>query len=104
MLTKGLDKETEKLLAEILEQEKTTSDELIKNLIRDRWMSLNQSAELVEESGGASREASQLTESQNPRIEQLSDVSANSTAVANGAKQKNNKQAIAEFIKKKRFC
>lgn len=45
MLTQELDRETERYLADILAQEKTTSDELIRQLIRDRWLSLRQEAD-----------------------------------------------------------
>lgn len=41
MLTQALDHQTEQYLTDILAQEEMTSDELIKNLIRDRWLSLN---------------------------------------------------------------
>lgn len=109
MLTKGLDKETEKFLADILAQEETTTDELIKNLIRDRWMLLNQSS--VENSvendersnvSSASPEAAlSAPESQDFRVEQPSGMTANAAKQKNN---KNNKQTIAEFIKKKRFC
>jgi len=85
MLTQGLDRETEQLLAEILEQENTTSDELIKNLIRDRWLSLNQqSIELP----------LNLPEVMQEELKNVGQVST---------KQKNSKQTIAEFIRRKRY-
>ncbi len=40
MLNVNLDDETEKYLVEILAQEKTTSSELIKRLLREHWQSL----------------------------------------------------------------
>lgn len=40
MLIADLDKETEIYLADLLAAENTTSPELIKTLIRDRWLSL----------------------------------------------------------------
>ncbi|WP_416666649.1 hypothetical protein [Egbenema bharatensis] len=97
MLTKGLDQETEKFLSDILAREKTTTDELIKNLIRDRWMALNQSADMSEEQIRASREAMPAAMSQ-------TSADVTSGLPTSAAKQKNNKKAIAEFIKKKRFC
>lgn len=88
MLTKELDRETEQLLAEILEQENTTSDELIRNLIRDRWLSLNkQPAEL----------SLDLPESVEQELRNIVQPQANQ------AKQKNSKQTIAEFIRRKRY-
>jgi hypothetical protein len=41
-LTEELDRETEAYLADILAQENTTSDALIRQLIYDRWHSLQQ--------------------------------------------------------------
>lgn len=86
MLTKELDRETEQLLAEILEQENTTSDELIKNLIRDRWLSLNQ------QSAEPSLHLPEIVEQ-----ELMSNLGQAP------AKQKNSKQTIAEFIRRKRY-
>lgn len=84
MLTKELDRETEQLLAEILERENTTSDELIRNLIRDRWLSLNkQAVELP----------INLPEPVSPTLEMTQAES----------RQKNSKQTIAEFIRRKRY-
>ncbi|WP_258719058.1 hypothetical protein [Phormidium yuhuli] len=40
MLNIQLDPETEARLVEILAKEKTTSDELIKRLVKERWLSL----------------------------------------------------------------
>lgn len=83
MLTKELDRETEQLLAEILERENTTSDELIKTLIRDRWLSLNkQAVELP----------IHLSEPIYPPLE-----------LVQAAVKKNSKQTIAEFIRRKRY-
>lgn len=90
MLTKGLDQETEQLLAEILEQENTTSDELIRNLIRDRWLSLNrQSAELL----------IRLPEPVQPQSSVQPQPDPVGTTLP---KQKNSKQTIAEFMRRKR--
>jgi hypothetical protein len=38
MLTQEFDQQTERYLTEILSHENTTSDELIKALIHDRWL------------------------------------------------------------------
>lgn len=43
MLTQELDHETERYLADILAQQNITSDALIRELIRDRWLSLRHS-------------------------------------------------------------
>jgi uncharacterized protein YbaP (TraB family) len=40
MLLENLDRETQSYLEEILAEENTTSRELIKTLIRDRWQSM----------------------------------------------------------------
>ncbi|MBE9178253.1 hypothetical protein IQ268_06595 [Oculatella sp. LEGE 06141] len=40
MLVTDLDKQTEIYLADLLAAENTTSTELLKTLIRDRWLSL----------------------------------------------------------------
>lgn len=40
MLTQELDRETERYLADILAQQNISSDALIRELIRDRWLSL----------------------------------------------------------------
>lgn len=76
MLTQALDRETERYLSDILTQQNTTSDELIRQLIRDHWLSLQQSRELVQPKSGAE------TPTDIPR-------------------PKNQKQLIAEFVKKK---
>jgi len=52
MLTIELDRETEAYLVEILGREKTTSDELIKRLVKDRWLSLQPRQTIVERLGG----------------------------------------------------
>lgn len=84
MLTKELDRETEQLLAAILEQENTTSDELIRTMIRDRWLSMNkQSAELP--------------------IHLPAPVQLELNTAQLQSKQKSSKQTIAEFIRRKRY-
>jgi hypothetical protein len=126
MLTQGLDQETEKFLAEILAQEKTTTDELIKNLIRDRWLSLYRPTTLDREldqsdqsdqldqadsaeqhlSGEASLEVHEFTQPESSSLESQSHSVDEQlfNGFSTGTKQKNNKQTIAAFIKKKRFC
>ncbi|MEZ2276520.1 MAG: hypothetical protein ACBR12_06345 [Microcoleus sp.] len=52
MLSIELDKETEVYLVEILGREKTTSDELIKRLVKERWLSLQPRQTIVERRGG----------------------------------------------------
>jgi hypothetical protein len=44
MLTQELDRETERYLADILAQQNITSDALIRELIRDRWLALHPSS------------------------------------------------------------
>lgn len=92
MLTKELDRETERLLAEILEQENTTSEELIRNLIRDRWHSLNQQAVKM---------PLNLPESVQPQLNVELPQPNDETPAA--SRQKNSKQTIAEFIRRKRY-
>ena len=52
MLTVLLDPESEQYLVEILAQEKTTSSELIKLLLRERWHSLQPLPTVLERMGG----------------------------------------------------
>lgn len=52
MLSVALDTESEQYLVEILSQEKTTSTELIKLLLRDRWRSLQPQQTVLERMGG----------------------------------------------------
>jgi hypothetical protein len=40
MLTQEFDQQTERYLTEILSHENTTSDELLKSMIHDRWLLL----------------------------------------------------------------
>lgn len=73
MLTQELDRETERYLADILAYQNMTSDELIRQLIRDRWLTLQQvptSINVVESS---------------PEL----------------PKPKNQKQQIADFVRRK---
>lgn len=53
MLTVRLDQETERQLAELLAHEQDTNrSELIKRLIRDRWLALKAGQTIVERRGG----------------------------------------------------
>ncbi|WP_413165577.1 hypothetical protein ACL6C3_04080 [Capilliphycus salinus ALCB114379] len=52
MLTVNLDDEAEKYLIEILSQEKITSQELVKKLLRNYSMSLKQPQTILERMGG----------------------------------------------------
>lgn len=52
MLNVCLDQETETYLAEILRYEGTTPDELIQDLIRQRWIRLQLDQTLAERRGG----------------------------------------------------
>jgi hypothetical protein len=96
MLTKELDRETEQLLAEILEQEQVTSDELIRTLIRDRWLSLrNPAIELP------IRTADSFYPSGYPGANHTEPTLPPVTS--NTPPRQTSKQAIAEFLKRKRF-
>ncbi len=52
MLNINLDTEAEKYLVEILAQEKTNSSDLIKQLLHDRWHSLQPRQTVLERMGG----------------------------------------------------
>ncbi|MCT7984111.1 hypothetical protein NG796_12465 [Laspinema sp. A4] len=52
MLNIELDQETEACLVEILATEKITSDELIKRLVKERWLSLQPRQTIVQRRGG----------------------------------------------------
>lgn len=94
MLTKGLDRETEQFLAEILEQENTTTDELIRNLIRDRWLSLHQQT---------TEQLAEAVMQPMPSMNGVEQSEPEPGAVQQPMKQRSNKRVIADFIKKKRF-
>lgn len=79
MTTRNLDQETERLLTEILGKENTTRDELIKNLIRDRWDLLQQSSKNSQPDGDP------VAENELP------------------TRPRNHRQTIAQFIRCKRF-
>ncbi|MCD8489914.1 hypothetical protein QPK87_21470 [Kamptonema cortianum] len=52
MMIINLDDEAEKYLLEILSQEKMTSQELVKKLLRNHFMSLNKTQTILERMGG----------------------------------------------------
>jgi hypothetical protein len=88
MITKELDRETEQLLAEILEQENITSDELLRGLIRDRWLSLR-------------KQTVDLPIRTSETLYQPANLPA--AAASPSLKPKNSKQVISEFLKRRRF-
>jgi hypothetical protein len=51
MLTINLDHESEKYLIEILSQEKITSQELVKKLLRNHWITLKKSPTILRKNG-----------------------------------------------------
>lgn len=85
MLTRELDYETEQLLVEILQRENVTSEELIRTLIHDRWHALHQPP----------------IELKLPPLPEP--TSRSLPAPASYVKPRNDKQMIADFIRKKRF-
>jgi Arc/MetJ-type ribon-helix-helix transcriptional regulator len=83
MLTVRLDEETERQLAELLAHAKDSNrSELIKRLIRDRWLSLQLGKTLVERRGGHPQH---LLEDAPPNLSERS----------------NRKQAIADYLQKR---
>jgi hypothetical protein len=52
MLSINLDRETESYLAEIIDRENTTSEELLKKLIYQHWQTLKPRQTLAERRGG----------------------------------------------------
>nr|WP_317618916.1 hypothetical protein [Laspinema sp. D3d] len=82
MLNIQLDRETEARLVEILAKEKTTSDELIKRLVKERWLSLQPRKTIVERRGG---HPEHLLEDAPPDL----------------SERANRKKAIADYLKKK---
>ncbi|MEB3883163.1 hypothetical protein [Lyngbya sp. CCY1209] len=82
MLNIQLDPETEARLVEILAKEKTTSDELIKRLVKERWLSLQPRQTIVERLGG---HPEHLLEDAPPDL----------------SERANRKKAIADYLKKK---
>ena len=83
MLTVRLDEETEQQLADILAHEEDTNrSELIKRLIRDRWLTLQVGKTLVERRGGHPQHLLQ-------------------DAPADLSERQNRSCAIAEYLKKR---
>lgn len=83
MFTVRLDEETEGQLADILAHEKDTNrSELIKRLIRDRWLTLQLGKTLVERRGGHPQHLLQ-------------------DAPADLSKRANRKRAITDYLKKR---
>ena len=83
MLSVRLDEETEQQLRDILAREKDTNrSELIKRLIRERWLTLQVGKTLVERRGGHPQHLLQ-------------------DAPADLSERHNRKAAIAEYLKKR---
>jgi Arc/MetJ-type ribon-helix-helix transcriptional regulator len=83
MLTVRLDEETERQLADLLAREKGTNrSELIKRLIRERWLTLQPGTTLVDRRGGHPQH---LLQDAPPDL----------------SERPNRKQAIAEYIQKR---
>ncbi|MFP4009618.1 MAG: hypothetical protein ACLFV6_16695 [Spirulinaceae cyanobacterium] len=82
MLNIKLDRETEARLVEILAREKTTSDELIKRLVKERWLSLQPRQTIVERRGG---HPEHLLENAPPNL----------------SERDTRKKAIADYLQKK---
>lgn len=83
MLTVRLDEETEGQLADILAHEKDTNrSELIKRLIRDRWLTLQLGKSIVERRGGHPQHLLQ-------------------DAPADLSERANRKRAIVDYLKKR---
>ena len=82
MLSIQLNRETEAYLAEIIAKEKITSEELLKQLIYDRWQALQKSQTIVERRGG---HPNHLLQDAPPDL----------------SLRENRKRAVAEYIKKR---
>lgn len=83
MLTVRLDLETEQQLAEILAHEKDTNrSDLVKRLIRERWLTLNLNIPFIERRGGHPQHL-------------LAD------APPDLSERANRKQAIADYLKQR---
>lgn len=82
MLTIRLDEETNQQLADILAHDKTDKSELIRRLIRERWLSLQMGKTFVERRGGHPQYLLQ-------------------DAPANLAERKNRKEAISAYLKQR---
>jgi hypothetical protein len=62
MLTINIDHESEKYLIEILSEEKITSQELVKKLLRNYWANLKQPQTVLERMGGYPKDLLEITE------------------------------------------
>jgi hypothetical protein len=83
MLSVRLDPETEQQLAEILSHERTANrSELIKRLIKERWLTLKLDKTFVERRGGHPQH---LLQDASPNLSQ----------------RETRKQAIAEYLKRR---
>lgn len=83
MLNLKLDQETESYLAEILQEENTTPEDLVKSLIHQHWASLQSSkTTVVERLGGHPEHLLQ-------------------TAPSNLSERTNRKRAIADYLTKR---
>jgi hypothetical protein len=126
-LVQDLDRDTKRYLSDILAQEHTTGDELIRNLIRNHWLALNHHLALSTQIETAQQTVQQTTQPEiqssqlEPQIElafasELALVSsiADSTVMASlpelypvtpcataAHKPRNSKQMIAEFVRRK---
>lgn len=83
MLTVRLDEETEQKLADLVAHEKDTNrSELVKRLIRERWLTLQAGRTLVERRGGHPQHLA-------------------TDAEADLSERPNRQAAIAEYLKKR---
>lgn len=105
MLTQELDQETELYLADILAQEQTTSDELIRNLIRDRWLTLrhplrhNPSQHPLSQPNLSKPNLSQPKTQPNPEAVPQPEIPTSHPVGLH--RPKNNKQNISDFLRRK---
>lgn len=127
-LVQDLDRDTKRYLSDILAQEHTTGDELIRNLIRNHWLLLNQHLALESTQLETAQQTTQseIRPTQLDQIEPgfasdlaLVSLAASSTdnstvmtaaslpesppaiAYAAAHKPRNSKQVIAEFVRRK---
>ncbi len=82
MLTVRLDEETEGKLADILAREQTDKSELIRRLIRERWLAQQAGKTIVDRRGGHPQH---LLQNAPPEL----------------SERENRKQAIAQYLLKK---
>ena len=82
MLSLELDRQTEAYLVDILAQEKTNSEELMKRLIYEHWLSLQPRKTITERLGGHPQH---LLQDGSPDL----------------SLRENRKQAVAEYIKQR---